>query len=194
MSELSKPDVVFVPGFLSKEEADLLLGRIRAEAKFEQNYIHLYGLRAIPRLEAWYAPWNYPYAKGVVLKAAPVPDYLREVMQRLETAGFGAYDGVLVNLYRSGADYISPHSDDDFGDPEPTIASLTLGAARPFRLAKKTTESKLDRPTMVEYIPRHGDLLLMRGRTNREWQHWVPKTAKHVGERINLTFRLGGQR
>jgi len=34
----------------------------------------------------------------------------------------------------------------------------------------------------------------MPRRTNAEWQHWVPKTAKPVGERINLTFRFRGVR
>lgn len=43
--------------------------------------------------------------------------------------------------------------------------------------------------TTVEYMPSHGDLLVMRGKTNDEWEHWVPKTAKQVGERMNLTFR-----
>ena len=38
-------------------------------------------------------------------------------------------------------------------------------------------------------VPGHGDLQVMHGRTNAEWQHWVPKTVKPVGERINLTFR-----
>jgi hypothetical protein len=43
---------------------------------------------------------------------------------------------------------------------------------------------------VVEYVPQHGSLLIMRGRTNAEWEHMVPKTAKEVGERINLTFRF----
>jgi alkylated DNA repair dioxygenase AlkB len=76
-------------------------------------------------------------------------------------------------------------SDDDFGDPEPTIGSITLGEARPFRLRQKTNQRN-----KVEYLPEHGSLLIMRGRTNAEWEHMVPKTAKPVGERINLTFRL----
>jgi alkylated DNA repair dioxygenase AlkB len=187
-------DVVFVSGFLSREEADELLERIRAEAEFRQNYIQLYGRKAVPRLEAWYAPWDYPYSKGVVLKAAPVPGYLQAVIDRVAIAGLGMFDAVLINRYRDGSDYISPHSDDDYGDPEPTIPSLTLGAARPFRLARIIGGQKLDRSTTVEYVPQHGDLLVMRGKTNVEWQHWVPKTAKPVGERINLTFRLGAQR
>jgi alkylated DNA repair dioxygenase AlkB len=43
---------------------------------------------------------------------------------------------------------------------------------------------------VVEYVPQHGSLLIMRGRTNAEWEHMVPKTAKETGERINLTFRF----
>lgn len=188
------PDVVVVREFLSREKADALLGRIRSEANFQQNYIQLYGRKAIPRLEAWYGSWDYPYSKGIVLKAAPMPDYLKEVIDKIAAAGFGELNAVLINRYRDGKDYISPHSDDDYGDPEPTIPSLTLGVARPFRLAKIISGSRLDKSATVEFLPGRGDLMVMRGRTNTEWQHWVPKTAKAVGERINLTFRNGGVR
>jgi alkylated DNA repair dioxygenase AlkB len=188
------PDVIYLRGFLSPGEADALLERIRVEAEFRQNHIQIYGPKAIPRLEAWYGSWDYPYSKGVVLKAAPMPDYLQAVIDKIKTAGLGDFNAVLINRYRDGHDYISPHSDDDYGDPKPTIPSLTLGAARPFRLAKLVGKSKLDKSTTVEYLPSHGDLLVMRGTTNAEWQHWVPKTAKPIGERINLTFRSGGLR
>jgi alkylated DNA repair dioxygenase AlkB len=184
------PEVIFVPGFLSREEADTLLVRIRSEAQFTQNYIQLFGRKALPRLEAWYGTWDYRYSTGVVLKAAPIPEYLQEVINRIGAARFGEFNAVLINRYRDGKDHISPHSDDDYGDPEPTIPSLTLGAARPFRLAKIVSGPKLDKSTTVEYAPEHGDLLVMRGRTNAEWRHWLPKTAKQVGERINLTFRM----
>lgn len=184
------PNVVLVRGFLSREKADALLERIRVESEFKQNYIQLFGSKPIPRLEAWYGSWDYSYSKGIVLKAAPIPDYLQDVIREIDVAGFGEFNAVLINRYRDGKDYISAHSDDDYGDPEPTIPSLTLGATRPFRLAKIASGSKLDSSTAVEYLPGHGDLLVMRGRTNSEWQHWVPKTAKPVGERVNLTFRM----
>jgi alkylated DNA repair dioxygenase AlkB len=35
----------------------------------------------------------------------------------------------------------------------------------------------------------HGSLLVMRGDTQANWQHALPRTAKLVGLRINLTFR-----
>jgi alkylated DNA repair dioxygenase AlkB len=99
-----------------------------------------------------------------------MPDCLKLVIDKIAAARFGDFNAVL-NRYRDGKDYISHHSDNDYGDVEPTIPSLTLGAARPFRLAKIITGSKLDKSTTVEYLPGHGDLLVMRGRTNTEWQH-----------------------
>src|ERR1700740_80777 len=125
---MTEPDVLFLPNFLSWDEADALLSRIRSEADFRQNYIQLYGRKAIPRLEAWYSPWDYPYSKGVVLKAAPMLGYLQAVIDKIAAAGFGDYNAVLINRYRDGRDYISRHSDDDYGDPEPRIPSLPLGA------------------------------------------------------------------
>jgi alkylated DNA repair dioxygenase AlkB len=187
---MNTPDIIFVPGFLSREAADALLVHIRSGADFKQNYIQLFGRKAIPRLEAWYGSWDYPYSSGIVLKAAKMPGYLQEIIDKIAAAGFGEFNAVLINRYRNGRDYISAHSDDDYGDSQPVIPSLTLGATRPFRLAKIIGGSKLDKSTTVEYAPGHGDLLVMRGRTNAEWQHWVPKTAKEVGERFNLTFRM----
>ena len=185
----SPPHVVLIPTFLTEAEGDELLARINTAADFRQNYIQLYGRKAIPRLEAWCGTWDYPYSKGVVLEARSIPDYLQALIARIAAAGFGTYNGVLINCYRDGSDYISPHSDDDYGDPEPTIPSLTLGAARPFRLARKASGSKIDKSTKFEYIPQHGDLLVMKGLTNAAWKHWIPKTKKPVAERINLTFR-----
>lgn len=190
MSEIAKPDLVNIPSFLGKTQADALLKRIRTEAEFKQNYIQLFGRKAIPRLEAWYGSWDYPYPSGVVLQAAPMPEYLQATIHLIAKAGFGDFNAVLINRYRNGHDCIAAHSDDDFGDPEPVIPSLTLGATRPFRLAR-IVGKKLDKSTTVEYLPGHGDLLEMRGRTNAEWQHWILRTAKAVGERINLTFRCG---
>ena len=64
-----RPDVVLVSNFLAREEADALLDRICSESEFKQNEIILYGWKNVPRLEAWYGPWDYPYANGVGLRA-----------------------------------------------------------------------------------------------------------------------------
>ena len=78
------------------------------------------------------------------------------------------------------------HSDDE---PElgerPAIASLSFGATRRFCLRRRDGAGgtlKLDLPP--------GSLLLMEGDTQANYRHALPKTARAVGERINLTFRL----
>jgi hypothetical protein len=40
-----------------------------------------------------------------------------------------------------------------------------------------------------EFVLEPGSLLVMRGASQRQWQHAVPRTARPAGARINLTFR-----
>ena len=35
----------------------------------------------------------------------------------------------------------------------------------------------------------HGSYLLMKGNTQRNWLHRIPKSKRPLGERISLTFR-----
>ena len=39
------------------------------------------------------------------------------------------------------------------------------------------------------YELENGSLLLMKGKTQKYWEHEIPKTKKNVSGRINLTFR-----
>jgi alkylated DNA repair dioxygenase AlkB len=179
----------FVRG--SKDEADRLLAEIKSKADCRHNDSS-YRCWKRPRLEAWYGSWDYQYGRGSVLKAAAIPDWLKPEFDRIAAAGFGTYNAVLINLYRDGKDNVDPHSDDDYGDPFTTIPTLVLGEYRPFYLARiveRTPEVKLDPASKVKYMPGHGDLLVMRGRTNADWQHWIPRTKNDIAERISLTFR-----
>jgi alkylated DNA repair dioxygenase AlkB len=76
------------------------------------------------------------------------------------------------------------HADDE---PElgrdPAIASFSLGATRRFRLRHRR------RKQVGDLELEHGSLLSMAGPTQHHYVHAVPKTARPVGERINLTFR-----
>ena len=92
---------------------------------------------------------------------------------------------MLVNAYRDGADSMGWHADDESElGPEPLIASLSLGAKRRFLIRPKNGGSS------SAFDLGCGNLLVMRGKSQQEWQHCVPKTRKAVGLRINLTFRL----
>jgi alkylated DNA repair dioxygenase AlkB len=80
---------------------------------------------------------------------------------------------------------VSWHADNEPGlGREPVIASISLGAVRRFQLRHRRRNERLglDLP--------HGSCLIMAGATQHHWLHQLPKTARPVGPRINLTFRL----
>ena len=99
------------------------------------------------------------------------------------------YNFVLVNYYSSGADSISYHSDSEsFLGPNPCIASLSLGAPRDFML--RHVDYQANKAPVEKFVLTDGDMVVMRGRTQHDWQHSIPKRANAEG-RINITFRKG---
>jgi len=109
---------------------------------------------------------------------------LLEMREMVENTAGGKFGACLANLYRDGNDTVGWHRDNDhiFGT-RMVIASVSLGAERKFRLRHRTTKEKLD------FVLGHGDLLIFSDEHVRDWDHCVPRTAKPVGPRINLTFR-----
>jgi alkylated DNA repair dioxygenase AlkB len=190
---LPQADLLFDPAFLLPADADKLLAELRAEVAWEQRNIRIFGQEVPqPRLTAWYGDpaARYTYS-GLTWEPLPWLPALLSVRQRLENATQTSYNSVLLNYYRDGRDSMGWHADDEpeLG-PAPAIASLSLGATRRFRLRPRAGQThpslSLDLPT--------GSLLLMRGPTQQHWQHALPKTARPIGPRLNLTFRWVGSR
>lgn len=132
----------------------------------------------------------------------PIPSCLDVLRQHVEAAlNDGTnYNFVLVNYYASGDDSISYHSDDErFLGPLPNIASLTLGARRDFLMKHKpvtaaasTTGSgsgSQDKPLKLPLGS--GDMIIMRGETQSNWLHSIPKRkgGESGNGRINITLR-----
>src|SRR6187431_60877 len=93
---------------------------------------------------------------------------------------------VLLNYYRDGSDSNGWHADNEKElGTNPVIASLSLGAERNFQL-----KHNIDITQKKNIILENGSLLLMKGTTQHFWKHQIPKTAKAIGPRINLTFRI----
>jgi alkylated DNA repair dioxygenase AlkB len=66
-----------------------------------------------------------------------------------------------------------------------TIGSVSFGATRVFQFKHK------NQPELKEKINlEDGSFLLMQGTTQHNWLHQIPKTAKILKPRINLTFRI----
>ena len=105
-----------------------------------------------------------------------------------------------MNYYANGSDSISYHSDDErFLGNNPSIASFSLGAKRDFLMKHKPVPSNgkdsppadagSEKPLKLPLAS--GDMILMRGKTQANWLHSIPKRKGGESERgrINITFR-----
>ena len=124
----------------------------------------------------------------------PIPECL-DLLRRVTEANTNTqFNFCLVNYYASGDDSISFHSDDErFLGPEPAIASFSLGARRDFLMKHKRAkpgEAEVAAAT-IKYPLSSGDMVLMRGQTQSNWLHSIPKRKGDEASRgrINITFR-----
>ncbi|KAL3449844.1 hypothetical protein BJX65DRAFT_272056 [Aspergillus insuetus] len=125
----------------------------------------------------------------------PVPACLETLRHAVERSiGDGSpYNFCLVNYYATGDDSISYHSDDErFLGPNPSIASISLGAQRDFLMKHKPFDTPgVGSNQPMKFALAGGDMVVMRGETQANWLHSIPKRKggeAHRG-RINITFR-----
>ena len=174
------------PAFQSAE-ADALLTLLRARIDWQQEDIVIFGeSRRVPRLVAWHGDPGTAYTySGTAHEPLPWTPELQRIRQRVEELTAQCFNSVLLNLYRDGNDGMGWHADDEpeLGR-EPVIASVSFGATRRFKLRHRRSRMAASTLELA-----HGDLLLMAGQTQHAYVHAVPKTARPVGTRVNLTFR-----
>jgi alkylated DNA repair dioxygenase AlkB len=173
------------PGWIEPDEAARLLETLRVEIPWEDHTVTIVGRQVpVPRRVAYYGPFSYTYS-GIVHPACPLPPVVEALRDRIQEVTGRPFNTVLMNLYRSGSDSVSWHSDDDYPHGgHPAVASLSLGETRRFRIAHKRRASERYAIDLTA-----GGLLLMDGTSQLEYRHALPKSAKAAGIRINLTFR-----
>jgi len=177
------------PTFLARKERPDAAALAR-ELPLRADTFTLFGRSVpVPRLIAWHGDpgCRYRYS-GQTYEPEPWTPTLARLRDALRARTGIAVNGVLANYYRDGSDSMGWHSDDE-RELGPTrediaVASLSLGAARRFVLRHRKSRERR------EFSLGDGSLLLMRGGTQRHWQHALPKTRAEVGPRLNLTFRV----
>jgi alkylated DNA repair dioxygenase AlkB len=184
---LDETDLRYDVQWLDGARAQELFDTLHASIAWERHRIRLFGREVgAPRLSCWIGDAGavYTYSR-VRYEPRPWTGPLSALRQRLhETCGVD-FNGVLANLYRDGSDCMGWHADDEPElDPAAPVASLSLGAARRFALRPLRDRH---RRSSIELAP--GSLLLMSAAMQKQWQHALPRTARLVGARINLTFR-----
>jgi alkylated DNA repair dioxygenase AlkB len=161
------------PGWVSG--ADRLFEEILAGRQWQQRSRRMYDQRVQePRLTS---PWNA--RSGEALDPAILEESRAALSERYDRE----FDSVGFNLYRDGRDSVAWHADRFAEEIEnPIVALVSLGEPRKFLLRPKGGGASR------AFLPGPGDLLVTGGRTQRDWEHSVPKVAQ-AGPRISLAYR-----
>jgi alkylated DNA repair dioxygenase AlkB len=167
--------VDYAPSWVSG--SDELFSQVLEARDWGQRSRRMYDERVVePRLTA---PWNV--RSGEELRPAVLED-----IRRALSSHYGIeLDSVGFNLYRDGRDSVAWHGDHIKKEiEEPVVALVSLGEPRRFLLRPR--EGGKSRAFMLG----RGDLLVTGGKTQRTWEHSVPKVAQ-AGPRISLAYRHG---
>jgi alkylated DNA repair dioxygenase AlkB len=162
-------------------DADTVYAEVLEQADWQQGRIWRYEKWIEePRLAAY-----GPASKHPVLEAA------QRTIEKQYGVRFGSY---ALAYYRHGADGQAFHRDNDMKWTENTvIAILTLGAKRPWLLRPKTNRYAHHLPNngaTHDLSPASGDLLVMGGACQLNWEHSVMKfRSPPVGGRISVQWR-----
>ena len=96
------------------------------------------------------------------------------------------FDSIGFNLYRDGDDSVAWHGDRHRHNVvNPVIAIVSVGAARPLRIRPRGGGTSRGWDLGL------GDLFVMGGACQHEWEHSVPKVRHVSGPRLSITFRYG---
>ena len=178
--------LTYIPGFICHSKIEKISELICQESSWQRPQLKLFGREIdVPRLVAYHGDSDAGYVYSGVMNT-PSPWTLTLTYLRNKVADYCMVDfnSVLLNKYRDGADSMGWHSDDEASlGASPTIASISLGWTRKFRM-----HHKFEKKLRFEMPLESGSLLVMSPPCQSDWKHSVPQ-QKNVGARINLTFR-----
>lgn len=186
--DLPDAEITYYPSFFEAAEAEAIFKELLHTVPWQQDEIKVYGkVHPQPRLTALFGNDGKPYSySNITMQPHPWSILLQKIRFKVEDTAEVAFSTVLLNLYRDGRDSNGWHADDEKElGRDPIIASVSFGAERYFHL-KHRSDPDLKQKILLE----NGSLLIMKGATQHHWLHHIPKTARPIGPRINLTFRI----
>ncbi|MGE5418705.1 MAG: alpha-ketoglutarate-dependent dioxygenase AlkB family protein [Chloroflexota bacterium] len=181
-------EALFYPGFLNEKESRFHFEMLLNEYEYRQIPVRIYDREMLqPKLTALAGEQgeDLEYSSGI-LPVQPWTENLSILKDKVEEVAGVRFTHALLNLYRDGKDGVGWHRDKE--KPwglDPVIASLSFGAARTFQMRYKENKQIIK---TVELTP--GSLIIMKGLSQRRWEHRIPKTNKRIGPRLNITFRV----
>ncbi|ESU26436.1 hypothetical protein FLJC2902T_29230 [Flavobacterium limnosediminis JC2902] len=185
--DLPDAKIEYYPNFFTENEANALFRQLLTDIQWQQDDITVFGKTyQQPRLTAFFGNEGKPYSySNITMQPHSWNELLIKIKSKVEVTTGHTFSSVLLNLYRDGRDSNGWHADNEkeLGQ-NPIIASVSFGEKRVFQLKHNTIKDLKQNITLD-----NGSLLLMKGTTQHYWKHQIPKTAKPINQRINLTFR-----
>lgn len=186
--DLPDADIVYYPNFFDLTKANEIYDKLIVDVPWQLDNITVFGKsHPQPRLTALYGNDGKPYGySNIVMQPHAWSPLIMFIKNEVENEVDQCFTTVLLNQYRFGKDSNGWHADNEKElGRNPVIASVSFGAERVFQLKHNTI---VDAKQSI--VLEHGSLLMMSGTTQHFWKHQIPKTAKNVAPRINLTFRI----
>jgi alkylated DNA repair dioxygenase AlkB len=184
---LPKDGIVNYYGKLfSPQEANHYFDNLLTHIEWKNDEAFILGKLIITkRKAAWYGDNAFEYSYSNRTKIAlPWTKELLALKLKIEMEAGESFNSCLLNLYHSGEEGMSWHSDGEKDlKKDGAIGSVSFGAERKFSFKHKATKET------VSIMLEHGSLLVMKGTTQTHWLHRLPPTKKILKLRINLTFR-----
>jgi len=171
---------------MAEEEADAYFKTLLDTIEWKNDEAVIFGRHIITKRKvAWYGDDGYLYKySGTTKQALSWTPELLELKKLTEQLTGEIFNSCLLNLYHDGNEGMAWHSDDEKSlGKDSAIASLSFGAERKFSLKHRV--SKETHSVLLE----NGSLLMMKGATQSNWLHSLPKCKRILEPRVNLTFR-----
>ena len=124
------------------------------------------------------------YYSGQLAKSQSLSANLSILLNKINTKFDAKFNGILVNKYSGGTDYIGAHSDDETSLDKCGVVCISNGAVRKFRIKDKITKK-----TIVDIPTISNNILHMGGDFQKEFTHEIPIEKKIKGVRYSFTFR-----
>lgn len=126
---------------------------------------------------------GYRYS-GQMAESQLLTPNLSELLKYINEIFNANFNGILVNRYENGENYIGAHSDDEkYLDPVGVVC-VSWGESRKFRIRDKVT-----RKIVLDIPVESGKILIMAGDFQKLFLHEIPVEKKKKDPRISFTFR-----
>jgi alkylated DNA repair dioxygenase AlkB len=126
---------------------------------------------------------GYRYSKKL-MHSKPMSPCMERLLNVINKTLDAYFNGILVNKYMNGNDYIGAHSDDESGLDKVGVVSISYGAERIFRIRDKKTKK-----IICNEVTTHCSVLHMGGDFQKIYTHEIPIQKKVKNSRISFTFR-----